>query len=158
MNANNFLKIFLIVFAMSNTIKAQETKEIEWITFEQLEDSLKIKPKKVFIDFYADWCVYCKKMDRVAFRKEQVVEKIKKEYYAVKMNVETTDTIFFDQQQFVNKEHEFKRRSYHDIPLLLASRKDRPFSLPAIVILNKNFTVKQRVFEYMSTKKLLSIL
>ncbi|WP_459212623.1 thioredoxin family protein [Aquimarina rhabdastrellae] len=158
MKIKAFLGILMIGMLMTHVIEAQESKEIQWITFEQLEDSLSVKPKKVFIDFYADWCVYCKKMDRVAFKKEQVINKIKEEYYAVKMDVETTDTIVFGQQQFVNKEHLSQRRAYHDIPLLLASRKDKPFSLPAIVILNENFTVKQRFFEYMDPKKLMKVL
>ncbi len=158
MKIKAFLGILMMGMLMAHVIEAQESKEIQWITFEQLEDSLSVKPKKVFIDFYADWCVYCKKMDRVAFKKEQVINKIKEEYYAVKMDVETTDTIVFGQQQFVNKEHLSQRRAYHDIPLLLASRKDKPFSLPAIVILNENFTVKQRFFEYMDPKKLMKVL
>lgn len=149
------LPLFLVLFCLH--IQAQQ-KEINWLTFEQLSDSLAVKPKKVFIDFYADWCVYCKKMDKVAFKDPKVIAKLNSEYYAVKMNAESTDTITFEGKKFYNNEIGKKRRATHQIPLLLASRKGRNFSLPAIVILDTNFRITARRFEYLHTKKMLSIL
>ncbi|QKX07629.1 thioredoxin fold domain-containing protein [Aquimarina sp. TRL1] len=147
-----------ILYLLPLLIFSQKHEEIHWITFEQLDDSLKVKSKKVFIDFYTDWCVYCKKMDRVVFTKPEVIAKINKEYYAVKMNAEQKDTISFDGTNFINKHHKTKRNAIHDIPLLLASRKGYPFSLPAMVILDENFSVKKRFFEYLDSKKLLNAL
>ncbi|MEM9024458.1 MAG: thioredoxin domain-containing protein, partial [Bacteroidota bacterium] len=62
--AGIILSLFASAFA-----GAQEAKAVNWLTFEQLEDSLAIHPKKVFIDFYANWCSYCRKMDKVVFTK-----------------------------------------------------------------------------------------
>ncbi len=136
---------------------AQEN-HIDWLSFEQLEDSLSVKPKRVFIDFYADWCAYCKKMDKAAFKDSKVISKLNSDYYAVKMNAETTDTIVFGGETFVNKQLRKKRNPTHDIPLLLASRENYPFSLPAIVVLNKKFEVTERYFEYLSPKQMLEAL
>ncbi|MEB3344508.1 thioredoxin fold domain-containing protein [Aquimarina gracilis] len=153
------LKIILF-FLLASSIKtlAQKNDTINWINFEQLDDSLAIKPKKVIISFYADWCVYCKKMDRVVFTKPKIIEKITKEYYAVKMNAESKDSVYFDGTIFTNKGHLTSRNSIHEIPILLASREGYPFSLPAIIFLDENFKVRKRYFEYMSPKKLLSSL
>lgn len=131
-----------------------QEKEIQWINFEELEDSLALKPKKVFIDFYADWCAYCKKMDKAAFKDLRVISKLSDEYYAVKMDAETKDTIFFGGDTFTNKQLGKSRTPTHEIPLLLASRDNYPFSLPAIVILNENFEVTDRYFEYLSPEQL----
>ena len=131
-----------------------QNNSINWLSFEQLEDSLAVKPKKVFIDFYADWCAYCKKMDKSAFRDPKVISKLNEDYYAVKMNAETTDTIVFSGDSFSNKEFGKKRNPTHEIPLLLASRDNLPFSLPAIVVLNEEFIITARYFEYMSPKRL----
>lgn len=127
---------------------------INWLNFEQLEDSLAVKPKKVFIDFYTDWCTYCKKMDKATFKDPKVVSKLNTAYYAVKMNAETTDTITFGGETFVNKQLGKKRNPTHEIPLLLALRDHYPFSLPAIVVLNEKFEITARYFEYLSPKKL----
>ncbi|MEM8928298.1 MAG: thioredoxin domain-containing protein, partial [Bacteroidota bacterium] len=64
---------YLIVFwSLFQSVAAQQENTVNWIGFEQLEDSLNIKPKKVFINFYADWCAYCKKMDKAAFKDPKV--------------------------------------------------------------------------------------
>lgn len=157
MNSPKHTKI--LVLAIFCTFSAIAQKEnVRWISFEQLEDSLALKPKKVFISFYADWCAYCKKMEKVAFKDPRVVASLNSEYYAIKMNAETRDTIHFEGRKFVNAEFGKKRRPTHQIPLLLASRKGRSFSLPATVILDKNFRLEERSFEYLSTKKMLKFL
>ena len=146
-----------IFFCVIGLVQAQEN-EVRWISFEQLEDSLALQPKKVFIDFYAEWCVYCKKMDKVAFKDPKVVSKLNSDYYAIKMDAESTAEIQFGGDTFTNKEQGKKRNPTHEIPLLLASRENYPFSLPAMVVLNENFQVTNRYFEYLSPKKLYGIL
>ena len=80
---------------------AQKSAEtIQWLSFEQLNDSLSVKPKKVFVNFYADWCLYCKEMDRTTFQDLAVIKTLNENYYAVKMNVESKETIFFGKPDF----------------------------------------------------------
>ncbi|MBT8319171.1 MAG: thioredoxin family protein, partial [Gramella sp.] len=100
---------------------------MNWISFEQLYDSIQKHPKKVFIDFYADWCVPCKRMDKEVFTHPQVKAMLNNDYYAVKMNVESPDTIRFGEQTFIN-ERLNRRNPVHQIVLLMARRKNRPFS------------------------------
>ncbi len=157
MNIKRVTYVIICLLLTQNMI-SQQDNTIHWLTFEQLEDSLATKPKKVFIDFYADWCVYCKKMDKAAFKDASVISKLNSEYYAVKMNVESTDTIVFGGEIFINKQWGKKRNATHEIPLLLASRKNYPFSLPAIVVLNDKFEVTERYFEYLDSKRLLKAL
>lgn len=156
MNKNDFF-FCIILMTLSININAQNTK-INWISFEQLEDSLKENPKKVFISFYADWCLYCKKMDKVAFRDKDVIRILNTDYYAIKMNAESKDTIIFEGEKYMNKQLGKKRRPTHEIPILLASRKNKSFTLPVTLILNENFNVEKRFFEYLSPKQLLSVL
>jgi thiol-disulfide isomerase/thioredoxin len=152
-----FLNIFIVVaFILSNNMQAQE--KINWLTFEQLEDSLAIKPKKVLINFYADWCAYCKKMDKAAFKNGEVVSLLNGNYYAVKMDAESTDSIQFDNKIFINKEINKKRNPTHEIPLLLGQRKNKGFVLPFTIILDEKFNTKARYFEYLSPKRLNEIL
>ena len=150
--------MFVCLFnVVSGITYAQANNAIQWISFEQLHDSLKVHPKKVFIDFYADWCAPCLKMDEIAFKDPKVIHKLNNDYYAVKMNVETTDTIVFGQQSFINKRAN-KRNPVHEIPLLLASRKDAPFTLPAMVLMDSKFNAQARYFQYLDSEQLLAIL
>ena len=149
----NFLAVLLFIQGVS-----AQNKSVTWLSFEQLEDSLAVKPRPVFISFYADWCAYCKKMDRVAFRDPGVISRLDADYLAVRMNAETTDTIVFGGQTYVNREFDRKRNPTHEIPLLLATRENHPFSLPAMILLNENFEVTDRYFEYLSPEELRKIL
>jgi len=135
-----------------------QERDIQWLRFEQLEDSLNTTPKKVFLNFYADWCAYCKKMDGAAFKNQKVIARLNRDFYAVKMNAESTDTITFGGETFVNQQVGKSRTPVHDIPLVLASRDHSPFSLPAMVFLNEKFEVTHRYFEYLSPEQLLKAL
>jgi len=153
--------IFILVFGigfLSHTELHAQKEQINWISFEQLEDSMNVKPKKVLISFYADWCSYCKKMDQVAYKDSKVIALLNSEYYAVKMNAESKDTIVFEGKKFYNAELGKKRNPTHQIPLLLASRKGYSFSLPVTLILDEKFQVLRRDFQYISAKKMMRVL
>lgn len=140
-----------LIFMIASPLFGQK-HEVEWLSFEQLEDSLTVQPKKVLIFFNADWCAYCKKMERAAFKDAKVTSLLRNDYYAVKMDVETADTIVFGRKRFINSELGKKRSPIHQIPKLLASRENAPFSVPALVLLDTEFKVLDRFFAYLSPK------
>lgn len=148
----------LIIFLFFVFSFSAQTKKINWLNFEQLEDSLKVKPKKTFIFFYADWCEYCKKMEQTAFKSKENIQLLNSNFYALKMNAESKEIIKFSGKSYSNKNLGKSRNPIHEIPLLLASRKGEPFSLPATIILDKNFKIEKRYFEYLSSKKLSKII
>ncbi len=149
--------LFFLILLFSQVSTAQES-EIKWLDFEQLDDSLNVKAKPVLTYFYADWCVYCKKMERNAFKNPEVISLINQEFYAVKMNAESTDSIEFEGQIFINAQAANRRNGIHQIPLLLANRKDRAFSLPATLVLDGNFRIRKRSFEYLTSENMISLL
>ncbi|WPY98827.1 thioredoxin family protein [Christiangramia sp. OXR-203] len=146
-----------LLFVLSAETSAQKRSEVEWLTFEQLYDSLLQQPKTVFIDFYADWCAPCKRMDEEVFSSEVIQKRLRKDYYAVKFDVESEDTIRFGDQVFIN-ERLNRRNPVHQIALLMARRKNRPFSLPAMVFLDENFKATARYFQYLNKEQFLEIL
>lgn len=149
--------LILLLFLIGSANAIAQDKQVQWLSFEQLEDSLAVRPKKVIIDLYADWCSYCKKMDKVGFKNSEVVKQLSENYYAVRFNAESRDTISFGGQQFVNAEASKKRKANHQIALALGSRENYPFSLPVVVVLDENFQVVSRHFQYLSPKKMLEV-
>ena len=93
--------VIIIVLGLS-FLSLKPKPEVDWLSFEALETALIKKQKKVIIHFYADWCVYCKKMEDAVYTKPAIAEAINADYYAVKFNVESTDTIQFGGKTFVN--------------------------------------------------------
>lgn len=151
------ISLNLVMLVMVSTVFSQSEKAVNWLNFKQLEDSLHVQPKKVFIDFYANWCSACIKMQKEVFTDTLIIDLLNKDYYAVKMNVETQDTISFGKQVFINKRLN-KRNPIHQIPLLMARQKNKPFSLPALVFLDEKFQAKARYFQYLNVKQLSKIL
>lgn len=85
--------IITIIVATFCSITAQA--QINWLTIEEairLQDSA---PRTIMIDMYTDWCGWCKKMDAETFSNPSLAEYINRNFYPVKFNAETTDTIIF---------------------------------------------------------------
>ncbi|MEM9675099.1 MAG: thioredoxin fold domain-containing protein [Bacteroidota bacterium] len=151
------LAVFTILLFLGTPASAQEAGSVRWLTFEQLEDSLAAHPKRVFIDFYTDWCTYCRKMDKRVFTKPEVIDLLNEDYYAVRFDAETEANIVFGGQTLINDQVGKSRSPIHQIAQLLALREGQ-FAPPTLVILDEDFKVTARYFEYMDSKKLVSAL
>ena len=149
--------IVLNLILLGASLFSQSNEQVNWISFSQLDDSLQVKSKKVFINFYADWCTYCKEMEATTFKNVKVARLLNEEYFPVKMNIESRDTIHFGNQLFVNKRTS-KINAIHEIPLLMASRKNKPFSLPAFVLMDEHFNAIARYFQFIDADHLIEIL
>ncbi|MGW8123155.1 hypothetical protein ACV07N_10900 [Roseivirga echinicomitans] len=101
--------------------------------------------------------LYGQKMDRIALKDAPIIERLNESYYALRMDIESKDTIFFGNTEFRNKNAK-KRNAVHEIPLMMASRKGRPFSLPAMVLFNEEFVATARYFQYLDAQQMLGVL
>ncbi len=147
--------ILSIIFAVIQQSLGQSKDQINWLTFQELDSVINLKPKPVLVFFHAEWCVYCKKMFRVTFKDPKIIQLLNERFYAVSMDAEYRDDIVFDEITYSNQEQLYKRRPVHDIPKLLAWQKDGTVVLPATILLDNEFNVVSRYFEYLDPKRLL---
>lgn len=74
------------------------TRHIRWYAY---KDSLELgrkEGKKIFLNFYADWCRYCVKMDKETFQDPAVVDYLNQHFISTKVNSDT-------QRQVAEKYH-----------------------------------------------------
>ncbi len=79
-----FTVIFLII-AFSTT---GYTTSLNWEPYGKALDLAKKNKKFVFINFYADWCMYCKKMEHETFRDRDVQKFLNKYFVSVRINTD----------------------------------------------------------------------
>ncbi len=73
----------------TNKVKVSSSKEVEWkrwtpAVFEQAKKEKRL----VLVDFSAEWCSFCKKMDLTTWRDPQVLAVINENYIPVKVEDE----------------------------------------------------------------------
>ena len=65
-------------FASSDSIK--------WYSFDEGIALGAAEGKKIYINFYADWCTYCKVMERETFKNPAVISQLNKNFISIKVD------------------------------------------------------------------------
>lgn len=120
----------LIVFGQPSTSNNQSSADTTWHTDlnSALQDA-KNSDKPVFIDFYADWCSYCKELNESTLSDPNVKKKLSKDYITVDINT--------DQNPDLASQYKI-------------------YNLPTVVVLNSNGQEIKRQEQYMSADELLN--
>lgn len=147
-----FLSAF--VFVSSPSSYPVEGEKIKWYTFQEAVELSKKEKKKIFIDVYTDWCGWCKVMDKNTFAHPVIAKYMNQKFYAVKLNAEMKDTIFFNNYNFINPSPK-TQRSTHQLASSLLNNK---LSYPTVVFLDENFSMLTQVPGYQKPEQMEPIL
>ncbi|MCX6135784.1 MAG: DUF255 domain-containing protein [Ignavibacteriales bacterium] len=69
---------------------------VTWHSFDEGVALARKENKKIFIDVYTDWCVWCKKMDKEVYTNGTVGQTMTSNFIAVKLNAESQKGVTFD--------------------------------------------------------------
>ena len=138
--------ISLAILPLSSwtTPEAEETNEINWVSFEEAIKLNEKKPKKIIIDLYTDWCGWCKKMDRDTYARQEIIDYVNENYYAVKFDAEQQEEVFFQDHTF--KFVQSGRRGYHELAAALTQNK---LSYPTTVFMTESMEIIQPIPGYL---------
>ena len=125
------------------TEKETSTNGINWVSLELAQQAAKTEPKNIFIDVYTDWCGYCKKMDQNTFSDSSVVNYVNENFYAVKLNAESTKKVTFKGVEMTEQE---------------LSRVFRVRGYPTIVFMDETFEQVAPLSGYRSAQEFKAIL
>lgn len=109
-----------------------ETSTINWITFDEAYIKCKKNPRPIIVDIYTTWCGPCKMMSSQTFANPIISKYINDNFYAVKFDAESKDSVKFDKYVFVSSDISNAKAPHQ----FAASILDNQLAYPSIVFLN----------------------
>lgn len=131
----------------------QATTEINWVTIEEAYALSQQDGKKILVDFYTDWCGWCKKLDKDTYSKANVIEYINANFHAVKFDAEQRGELTLGDKtySFIDQ----GRRGVHEFAAVMMN--GRP-SYPSTSVLDANLNPITTVPGYHGPAEMLMIL
>ena len=83
------MKLMTIIAAVGLLASASWAADVDWKhNYDDALKQAKTEKKLVVVDVYADWCGWCKKLDKDVYTDKDVQAKISKSFVPVKINPE----------------------------------------------------------------------
>jgi len=106
--------IGLISFSSISGANGQKPDFLKWYSIGEAQELSELTNKDLLIFAVTEWCVYCKAMDRKAFKNSQIVTKINDHFYPVRIDIESDEAIIFNGEQMT--EAQFAEQYEMNIP------------------------------------------
>jgi len=131
----------ILLFAASNIGKSYQQNQnsgqdqkitVQWTSdFNSALNTAQKSNKLLFVDFYANWCGYCKELDKKTYPDQGVQQRLEQKYVSVKVDVDQNPDL---------------------------ASKYSVYGLPTLIIMDANGNEIKRVEGYQTPSELLSIL
>ena len=91
MKSKYICRVLLITMCLAGWFLnvADASDSIKWHAYEEGKVLAKIEKKKVFLHFYADWCVFCGKMAKETFQDANVISKLNDTFIAIRVDTDS---------------------------------------------------------------------
>lgn len=136
-----FLWLFTLSFA-----------QVNWMTMDQAIAAQKKAPRKIIIDFYADWNTASKEMDSQTFIHPEILKYLNNKFYVVKFNAEGDETVNIYGRVFKNPEYLVKSKGKNGMHQFAKYMNINAY--PTIIFLDENLQLITNLMGKFTAKEL----
>ena len=90
-------KLLLVLFFGITTTGFCQLKSS---SFEVIDSLQQIQKRKIIVFIHTDWCQYCQRMKNTTFKNQEIMDKLRSDFYYIDFNAEEKRTITFNHQVF----------------------------------------------------------
>ena len=130
-------KILLLVLGLPfcSLISQNESDElVKWLSLKEAQEKNKDVSRPFLIDIYTDWCGWCKHMMKTTYSNQALADYINTNFYPVKFNAETKDTIEYNGK--IYKPLSKEPKTPHELAIKFLGDK---LSYPSTMFVTNNF-------------------
>lgn len=81
-----YAMLVIVTLTLLLPIDTMASDSIKWFSYQEGMVAGRIAKKKVFLHFYANWCVYCRKMAKETFQDPSVISYLNENYVSIRVD------------------------------------------------------------------------
>jgi len=85
-------------------VKENSPLALNWLSYNEGLALAEKENKYILIDFYTDWCGYCKKMDKETYSREEVKKILSENFLVVRVNAESDNKVIEGGKEITERE------------------------------------------------------